>query len=150
MGLMILYLAALNVRGRRDSNKCARLLVEPKYFRVNVTAAQETHFICAADCRVLENDLNVFSTYVSRSNTEVSLLFGRNLDADVDVVFAGDGGRLGVADVAVKNFKFRLVVVYAPNIAVERGSFFLRLAPFLDDTERLVLMVIGMRSLIPR
>ena len=45
--------------------------------------------------------------------TGVSLLVGRSLDADVDVVFAGDGGRLVVADVAVKRFKFRLVAVYA-------------------------------------
>ena len=67
-------------------------------------------------------------------------LVGRSIDADVDVVFAGDGGRLVVADVAVKSFKFRLVAVYAPNIVVERVSFFRRLAPFLDDTKRLVLM----------
>ena len=63
------------------------------------------------------------------------------------VVFASDGGRLVVADVAVKSFKFRLVVVYAPgtavyasNIAVERVSFFHRLMPFLDESKRLVLM----------
>ena len=49
------------------------------------------------------------------------------------------GGRLVVADVTVKSFKFRLVAVYAPNVA-ERVSFFRRLAPFLDDTKRLVLM----------
>ena len=45
-----------------------------------------------------------------------------------------------MADVAVKSFKFRLVAVYASNIAAERVSFFRRLAPFLDDTKRLVLM----------
>ena len=66
-------------------------------------------------------------------------LVGRSLDADVDVVFAGDGGRLVVADVAIKSFKFRLVAVYAPNIAVERVSF-RRLASFLDDSKWLVLM----------
>ena len=70
----------------------------------------------------------------------VSLLVGRSLDADVDIVFAGDGGRLVEADVAVKSFKFRLVAVYAPNSAAERVSFFRRLAPFLDDMKRLVLM----------
>ena len=59
---------------------------------------------------------------------------------DVDVVFAGEGGRLVVADVAVKSFKFRLAAVYVPNIVVERVSFFRQLAPFLDDTKRLVLM----------
>ena len=68
------------------------------------------------------------------------MLVGRSLDADVDVVFAGDGGRLVVADVAVKSFKFRLVAVYASNIAAERIFFFRRLAPFLDDTKQLVLM----------
>ena len=45
-----------------------------------------------------------------------------------------------MADVAVKSFKFRLVAVYAPNSAAERVSFFRWLAPFLDDTKRLVLM----------
>ena len=40
----------------------------------------------------------------------------------------------------LKSFKFRLVVVYAPNFAAEGASFFLQLAPFLDDWKRLVLM----------
>ena len=83
---------------------------------------------------------NVFSAYGSRTNVGVSLLIGRSLDADVDVVFAGDGGQLVVADVAVKCFKFRLVAVYASNSAAERVSIFRRLALFLDDTKRLVLM----------
>ena len=45
-----------------------------------------------------------------------------------------------MADIAVKSFKFHLVVVYAPNIVVERVSFFRQLVPFLDDTKQLVLM----------
>ena len=137
---MALNVASLNVRGLRDSSKCAHLLGELKKLCVDVAAVQETHFTCEADCRVLENDFNVFSAYGSNFSAGVSLLVGRSLDADVDVVFAGDGGRLVVADVAVKSFKFRLVAVYASNSAVERVSFFRRLAPFLDDTKRLVLM----------
>ena len=101
-------------------------------------AVQETQFTCGADCRVLESDFNVFSEYGSRTSAGVSLLVERSLDADVDVVLAGGGGRLVVADVAVKSFKFRLVAIFASNIA-ERVSFFRRLAPFLDDTKRLVL-----------
>ena len=85
---------------------------------------QETHFPCDADCQVLENDFSVFSACGSRVSAGVSLLVGRSLDADVDVVFAGDGGRLVVADVAVKSFKFRLVAVNASNIAAGRVSFF--------------------------
>ena len=80
---------------------------------------------------------DVFSAYGSRTSAGVSLLVGRSLDADD---FAGDGGRLVVADVAVKIFKFRLVAFYAPNFAAERIPFFRRLAPFLEDTKRLVLM----------
>ena len=140
MGLMTLNLATLNVRGLRDSSKCARLLGGVKTLSVDVAAVQETHFTCGADCRVLEKDFNVFSAYGSRASAGVSLLVGHSLDADVDVVFADDGGRLVVADVAVKSFKFRLVAVYAPNFAAERVSFFRRLAPFLDDSKRLVLM----------
>ena len=140
MGLMTLNLASLNVRGLRDSNKFTRLLAELKNLCVDVPAVQETHFTCSADCRVLESDFNVFSAHGSRTSAGVSLLVGRSFDADVDVVFAGDGGELVVADVSVKSFKFRLVPVYSSNIAAERVSFFRRLAPFLDDTKRLVLM----------
>ena len=89
---------------------------------------------------MLESDLNVFSAYGSRTSVRVSLLVGRSLDADVDVVFVGDGGRLVVADVAVKSFKFRLIVVYASNFAADRVSFFRRLVPFPDNSKRLVLM----------
>ena len=137
---MTLNLASLNVRGLRDSSKCMRLLAELKNLGVVIVAVQDTHFTCGADYRVLESDFNVFSAYGSTTSVGVSLLVGRSLDADVDVVLAGDGGRLVVADVAVKSFKFRLVVVYASNIAAERVSFFRRLAPSLDDTKRLVLM----------
>ena len=137
---MTLNLTSLNVRGLRDSSKCARLLGELKSLGVDVPAVQETHFNCGADCRLLESDFNVFSAHGSRTSAGVSLLVGRSLEADADVVFAGDGGWLVVADVAVKSLKFRLVAVYAPNIVVERFSFFRRLAQFLDDTKRLVLM----------
>ena len=104
MGLMALNLATLNVRKLRDPSKCTRLLGELK--NLGVAAVQQTHFPCGADCRLLESDFNVFSAYGSRASAWVSLLVGRSLDADVDVVFAGDGGRLVEADVAVKSFKF--------------------------------------------
>ena len=128
------------MRGLRDSSKCTRLLGELKNLGVDVSAVQETHFTCGADCRVLESDFNVFSACGSRTSAGVSLLVGRSLDADVDVVFACDRCRLVVADVAVKCFKSRLVAVFASNIAAERFSFFRRLAPFLDNTKRRVLM----------
>ena len=90
MGLMALNLATLNVRVLRDPGKCTRLLGET--LGVDVAAVQETHFTCGADCRVLKSDFNVFSAYGSRTSIGVSLLVGRSLDADIDVVFAGDGG----------------------------------------------------------
>ena len=102
---MALKLASLNVRGLRDSRKCTRLLAELKKLGVDVAAVQETHFPCDADCRVLESDFNVFSAYGSRTSAGVSLLVGRSLDADVDVVFAGDGGQLVVADVCREKFQ---------------------------------------------
>ena len=138
MSLMALNLATLIVRGLRNSSKCAHLLTELSNLIVNIAAVQETHVICAGDCRVLENDdFAVFSAYGSCSSAGVSLLVGRSLDADVNVVFAGDGGRLLVANVAVKRFKFRLVAVYVPNTPVDRVSIF---SSFLDDSKRLVLM----------
>ena len=123
---MALNLATLNVRGLKDLSKCTRLLGELKNLSVDVAALQETDIICDTDCRALESNFNIFSIYGSYKSIGVSLLVGCSLDADVDVVFAGDGCRLAVADVAVKSFKFRLVAVYAPNIVAERVSFFRR------------------------
>ena len=70
----------------------------------------------------------------------VYLLHRRSLNANVNLVFAGDEGWLVVADIAVKTFEFRVIAVYAPNTAGERRSFFRRLEPFLDDSKQLVLM----------
>ena len=47
---------------------------------------------------MLENDFNVFSACGSRTSIDVSLLVGRSLVADVNVVFAGDGDQLVMAD----------------------------------------------------
>ena len=91
-------------------------------------------------CGVLEGNFVVFSVFGSRCVARVSLLVGLSLNANVNLVFAGDEGWLVVADIAVKTFKFRVVAVYAPNIVGERRSFFQRLEPFLDDSKRLVLM----------
>ena len=134
---MILNLANLNVRGTEGFKQVYALawwIQEPRS-RCCCSARNPLPLRCR-----LESDFNVFSAYGSRTSARVSLLVGRSLDADVDVVFAGDGGRLVVADVAVKSFKFHLVAVYVSNIAAERISFFRRLAPFLDDKKRLVLM----------
>ena len=95
--------------------------------------------MCALACWTQEPHTEVAAVQETHF-TGVSLLVGRSLDADVDVVFAGNRGRLAVADVAVKSFKFQLVVVYAPNTNVKRVSLFRQLAPFLDNSKRLVLM----------
>ena len=82
----------------------------------------------------------VLSAFGSRSSVEVSLLIGHSLNADVNLVLADDRGQLLVAGVAVKSLECRAVAVYAPNIVVERVSFFRWLAPFLDDPKQRVLM----------
>ena len=64
------------------------------------------------------------------------MLIGCSLNADVNLVLTDDGSRL----VAVKSFDFRVVVDFALNIAAERISFYRRLASFLDDPKRLVLI----------
>ena len=137
---MALNVASLNSRGLRDASKCTHLLAELSNLCVDVAAVQETHFTCGADCQVLRGDFVVYSAFGSRHSAGVSLLLGRSLDAIVNVVFAGDGGRLLVADVAVKTCKFRIAVIHAPSIAAERRVFFRRLGSFLDDSKRTVLV----------
>ena len=139
-----------NLKRRRDSadsiteGEGEKQLKNQKHAKKNnsttKTTMTSTNYSCARDSHVLENDFNIFSSYGSRSIAGVSLLVGCSFDADVDFVFAVDRGRFVVADFAVKSFTFRLVVVYAPNIAVERVSFIRRLVLFLDDSKRLVLM----------
>ena len=57
----------------------------------------------------------------------------------LSLLVTGEWGLI-VADVTVKSFEFQVVVVYAPNIAAERRSFFRWLGPFLDDSNRLALV----------
>ena len=66
----------------------------------------------------MKNDNVVFSAYGSRRSAGVSLLIGRSLNSDVNLVLAGDGGQLVGADVAIKSFEFQVVAVYAPFSAV--------------------------------
>ena len=114
---MVLNVATLNVRGLWDASKCAHLFAEISNLCGDVAAVQETYFFCEADCRVLEDDFVIYSAFGSRLSAGVSLLVGRSFDAIVNVVFAGDGGRLLVTDDAWKTFEFRIAAVYAPNSA---------------------------------
>ena len=137
---MALNLATLNARGLRNPSKCARLLGELLNLSVNVTAVQETHFTCAADCRVLEGNYVILSAFGKHSSVGISQLIGCGLNADVNIVLADDGSRLVVANVAVKSFVLRVAAVYVPNIAAERVSFFRLLVPFLDEMKRIVVV----------
>ena len=122
------------------TKKMTHLLGELSNLRVNASAVQETHFTCTADCRVQEVDFVVLSVYVSNSSVGVSLLVGRSLNTDLNLVFADDGGHLVVADVVVQSFEFRVASVYAPNIGAERISLFQRLVLFLNEMKGIVLM----------
>ena len=137
---MALNVASLNARGLRDASKCVHLLAELLNLCLDVAAVQETHFICKVDCRVLRDDFVIYSAFGSHLSAGVSLLVGHSLDAIVDVVFAGDGGRLLVADVTMKTFEFRIAAVYAPNSAAERRPILRRLGSFLDASKRTVLV----------
>ena len=97
-------------------------------------------FIYVADCRVLEGDFVVFSVFGSRFGAGVSRQVGGSLNANVNLVFAGDVGRMVVADIAVKTFEFWVVAVYAPNISGERRYCFRWLEPFLNNSKQWVLM----------
>ena len=116
-----------------------RLLGELSKLSVNVSTVQENHFTSATDCRVLEDGYVVISAYGSRCSVGISLVIGRSLNADVNLVLADNGGRVVVAAVAVKSFEFWVATVYAPNIAAE-VFFYQRLAPFLDDPKWIVLV----------
>ena len=132
---MALNPATLSARGLRDPSKCACLL--RKLLNLSVQCKRLTSLaLWTVGCWRM--------TMSSFQNTEaiaalgVFLLIGRSLNADVNIILADDEGRLVVTDVAVENFEFQMVTVYAPNIAAERVSFNRRLAPFLDDPKRIV------------
>ena len=84
---------------------------------------QNTHFTCTEDYRVLRDDFDVFSAFGSICSAGVSLLLGSSLNAIVNLVFAGNGIQLTVADIAVKSFEFRVVAVYRP-IALAGDALF--------------------------
>ena len=127
----------MNAWGLKDPSKCVHLLGELSIISVDVTAVQEIHFICPADCRVLGDDSVILSAFSSCSSVGVRIWV--SLNGDVKLVLADDGGQLVVADI-VKSFEFLVDAIYAPNIVVKRFSFFRQLAPFPDNPKWIVLM----------
>ena len=135
-----LNLATLNTAGLRNSSKAARILADLVDLHVDIAALEETHFICRGDERVLDGDYFVVSSYGDLLSRGVSLLVKRSLNARIDVVAVGSEGRFVVVDVAVRGCEFRVVAVYAPNVARERRIFFSQIGTFLTDPKRLVLL----------
>ena len=129
MGLMVLNLATLNARGLRDQSKCETL-------RECYCSGRDSIHLHGE----LKDDFVIFLAYSRRCNAEISRIVRRSLNVIVSIVFAEDGGRLFVVNVAVKSVEFQVTAIYALNIAEERLSFFRRLAPFLDDPKQLVLV----------
>ena len=134
---MTLDLASLNVKRLRDARKSVHLLAELSNLCIDVAAVQENHFICMENCRMLERDYVVASDFGVCCNAGFSLLIGCRPKADIGVVFAGDGGRLIMANVAVKEFDFRMVTVYGLNSIAERRSLFRQVRPFFTGPKRL-------------
>ena len=89
---------------------------------------------------MLDRDFFVVSSYGDHLSRGASLLVKRSLNARIDVVSVGSEGRFVVVDVAVRGCEFRVVAVYAPNVARERRIFFSQLGAFLTDPKRLVLL----------
>ena len=130
---MILNLNTLNTRGLKNPSKCVRFLVN---FRTLVWMLLRCKRLTSLVLRTLgcyRTTTLFFSAYDSRNSVGVSLLTGRSLNADVNLVFVGDRGFLVVVDVTVKRFEFRVAAIYANNIAAESVSFFRLLAPFFDN-----------------
>ena len=79
------------MRRLSDLSKCAHLLGELSNICVYVAPVQETHFICAEDCRMVKGEFVVFSAVGSRCRAGISQQVGRSFDAIVNLVFADDG-----------------------------------------------------------
>ena len=130
---MTLNVASLNAWGLRDPSKCACLLGELSNLCVNVAAVQGLTSLAQRTVRCWRTTLWSFRHSVATVALGISLLVGRSFNDIVTLVFASDGGRLVVANVADKHFEFWVVAVYAPNSIGERRSFFRRFGLFLDD-----------------
>ena len=135
---MAINIANLNVRGLRSREKTDRLLKDLLDLKVDVAAIEETHFVRPVDSRVLANDYYVVSDYGNNVSRGVSLLVRCALNPRIDIVHRSRVGRAIVADVAIRDFTFRVVAAYAPNIRGERVSFFRGLEQFLNYPGRLV------------
>ena len=137
---MSLNLTTLNARGLRDPSKCAWLLSELSNLWWMLLQCKRLTSFAQRTVGCWGTTLKSFSVFGSRCSTGISLLVERSLNVIVNLVFAGDEGRLVIVDVAVKSFEFRVVAVYASNGVGERRSFFWQLEPFFDDPKRKILM----------
>ena len=82
---MTLHFASLDVWGLMDQRHAARVRSKLSNLEVNVAVMQETHFICMADCTMLEENYVVLAAFSNHHSAEASLLVGRSLEPYVNM-----------------------------------------------------------------
>ena len=85
----------------RTASRASQILAELSRHHVDIAAVQETHFTSEEDSRLLAQSYHIYSAYGESNSRGVSILMNRDLNARVDVVFAGIGGRLIVVDCTI-------------------------------------------------
>ena len=146
---MTLNLATLNERGLRDSESVEACLLN---LRTSGWMSWQCKRRNSFALRTAACWRTIFSAYGSRSSAGVSLLVERSFDADVDVVFAGDGtGTDWFRPMLPLKVSSSGCLWFMSPISLRRGfPFFVgwRRSWMIQSGQSL--WVFGMQSLIPR
>lgn len=139
-----LYVGTLNVRGlstRRKQYQLNRLFMENE---LDVIAIQETKIGSEEGTnRMVEPFRTYYNVYVSHAIGTAggcALFVKHSTGISVDSVYTCDTGRLIVCDITLQAQNFRIVGLYAPNVANERRLFFESVEHYLTCDRTVIMM----------
>lgn len=139
-----LRIGTLNVRGLGSSRKQAQLQTFLRRQNIDVFAVQETKLstdeATAAALSQFTDEYDVIVSHAVRSSCGCFLLLKRSRGFTIDCYVVDSAGRFIVADVAVGNASYRVVVLYAPNVAAQRTLVFEEIRGYLRTTLQVLLL----------
>ena len=126
LGLNMVKIATMNVRGLQSDDKRKQFYIYCKKLQYDIICVQESHATTANE-RIWANEWGgrIFFANDTSSSKGVMIMFKPNLQIDVDKVTADQEGRYVMIDCKMDDQWFLLVNLYAPN--TDKPEFFLEI-----------------------
>ena len=127
-----LEIASLNVRGLQDNNKRKRIFQTLRNSKFDIILLQETHST-DEDVVLWEKDWTgrAFFSLLNSTKSGLAILCKESKNFKVEFENSDKAGRIISVTVETQKDKFQITNIYAPNIPLQRKTFFDKLKSYV-------------------